>query len=71
MLVHHFNVAFRNLWKYKSQNFISIIGLTIGFACFTFSSLWVRYEMNYDLLDGMEGSQQKLGGGHEKRVIRV
>ena len=48
MLHHHFKVAFRNLWKYKTQNIISIIGLAVGFTCFAFSALWIRYEMSYD-----------------------
>ena len=34
--------------KYKTQNIISIIGLAIGFTCFAFSALWIRYEMGYD-----------------------
>jgi hypothetical protein len=41
-------MAFRNLRKYKTQNIISIIGLAIGFTCFAFSALWIRYEMSYD-----------------------
>ena len=48
MLHHHFKIAFRNLWKYKTQNIISIIGLAVGFTCFAFSALWIRYEMSYD-----------------------
>ena len=34
--------------KYKTQNIISIIGLAVGFVCFAFSALWIRYEMSYD-----------------------
>ena len=48
MITHHLKIAFRNLWKYKTQNIISIIGLAIGFTCFAFSALWYRYEMSYD-----------------------
>ena len=48
MLTHYLKIAFRNLAKYKMQNIISVIGLAIGFACFAFSALWIRYEMNYD-----------------------
>ncbi len=43
-----FIIAFRNLRKYKTQNIISFIGLAVGFACFAFSALWIRYEMSYD-----------------------
>ena len=48
MFRHHLKIAFRNLRKYKTQNIISVIGLAVGFACFAFSALWIRYEMNYD-----------------------
>ena len=48
MIVHHLKIAFRNLRKYKTQNIISIIGLAVGFTCFAFSALWIRYEMSYD-----------------------
>ena len=48
MLYHYLKIAFRNLLKYKAQNIISIIGLAVGFTCFAFSTLWIRYEMSYD-----------------------
>ena len=48
MLRHYLKIAFRNLLKYKTQNIISIIGLAVGFVCFAFSALWIRYEMSYD-----------------------
>jgi len=48
MFQHYLKIAFRNLRKYKTQNIISIVGLAVGFACFAFSALWIRYEMSYD-----------------------
>ncbi len=48
MFIHYIKIAFRNLRKYKTQNIISIIGLAVGFACFAFSTLWLRYEISYD-----------------------
>ncbi|MDR0429205.1 MAG: FtsX-like permease family protein [Tannerellaceae bacterium] len=48
MFLHYLKITFRNLRKYKTQNIISIIGLAIGFVCFAFSALWIRYEMSYD-----------------------
>ncbi|MDR3245930.1 MAG: ABC transporter permease [Prevotellaceae bacterium] len=48
MIKHYFTVAFRNLWKYKSQTLISVIGLAVGFTCFALAMLWIRYEMTYD-----------------------
>ena len=48
MLKHYLKIALRNLWKYKIQNIISIIGLAVGFTCFALSTLWIRYEMTFD-----------------------
>ena len=49
MLKHYLKIALRNLWKYKIQNIISIIGLAVGFTCFALSTLWIRYEMTFDI----------------------
>ena len=35
MILHYIKVAFRNLWKYKAQNIISVIGLAVGLLCFS------------------------------------
>ena len=48
MLYHYLKIAYRNMWKYKSQTLISLIGLTVGFTCFALATLWIRYEMTYD-----------------------
>ena len=48
MLRHYIKIAFRNLWKYKTQSLISIVGLAVGFTCFALSSLWLRNESSYD-----------------------
>ena len=48
MLVHFLKIAFRNMWKYRSQTLISVIGLGVGFTCFALATLWIRYEMTYD-----------------------
>ena len=48
MTTHYLKVAIRNLLKYKTQSIVSILGLAIGFVCFTLSTLWVNYEMSYD-----------------------
>ncbi|MDR3247138.1 MAG: ABC transporter permease, partial [Prevotellaceae bacterium] len=48
MIKHYFTVAFRNLWKYKSQTLISVVGLAVGFTCFALATLWIRYETTYD-----------------------
>ena len=48
MIIHYLKIAFRNMWKYKSQSLISIIGLAVGFTCFALAMLWIVYEMTYD-----------------------
>ena len=55
MILHYLKIAFRNLWKYKLQSLISIIGLAVGFVCFAVSLLWIHYERSYDdFHDGAE-----------------
>ena len=34
MIFHYLKIAFRNLYKHKTQNIISIIGLAVGLLCF-------------------------------------
>jgi len=48
MILHYIKIAFRNLWKYRNQTLISVLGLSAGFTCFALATLWVRYEMTYD-----------------------
>ena len=42
MILHYLKVAFRNLLKYKTQSFISVLGLAVGLAFFTFGFHWLR-----------------------------
>ncbi len=48
MFLHYLKIAFRNLWKYKMQSAIGIIGLAVGFVCITMAAIWIRYEMTYE-----------------------
>lgn len=48
MFNHYIKIAFRNLIKYKLQSCISIIGLAVGFVCFSLSACWIQYEMGFD-----------------------
>ena len=48
MIAHYLKVAFRSLMKYKMQTAVSIVGLAVGFVCFAFSMIWIRYELTYD-----------------------
>ena len=48
MTLHYIKIAFRNMWKYKSQTLISMFGLAVGFTCFALATLWIVYEMTFD-----------------------
>ena len=48
MIKHCLKIAIRNLVKYKVQSAISILGLAVGFVCFSLSLYWIHYEMTYD-----------------------
>lgn len=48
MLTHYLKIAFRNMWKYKTQSFTGIFGLAFGLACFVPALYWMRYETSYD-----------------------
>ena len=43
MIRHYFKIALRNLWKYKTQNFISVIGLAVGLLCFSICMYCSRF----------------------------
>lgn len=48
MILHYLTVAVRSLMKYKVQTAVCMVGLAVGFACFAFSMIWIRYELTYD-----------------------
>jgi len=48
MIKHYLKVALRNLAKHKNQTLISIIGLAVGFTCFSISMFWAQYESSFD-----------------------
>ena len=48
MIKHCLKIAIRNLVKYKVQSSVSILGLAVGFVCFSLSLYWIHYEMTYD-----------------------
>ncbi len=48
MIVHYLKIAFRNLWKYKFQNTIGIIGVSVGLICFTLICYFPRFIMGMD-----------------------
>lgn len=48
MIKHCLKIAIKNLVKYKVQSAVSILGLAVGFVCFSLSLYWIHYEMTYD-----------------------
>jgi len=48
LILHYLKIAFRNLWKYKTQSLTGIFGLAFGLACFVPALYWLRYETSYD-----------------------
>ena len=48
MIAHYLKIAWRNLLKYSMQSVVNVIGLAVGFACFAFANLWMRYESSFD-----------------------
>lgn len=48
MIRYYFNIAFHNLLKYKTQNFIAITGLTVGLLCFSICFYCSRYMFSVD-----------------------
>ena len=42
MIIHYLKIAFRNLFKYKTQSVISVLGLAMGFASFAYSAIWIH-----------------------------
>ena len=43
MILHYLKIALRNLLKYRTQSAISVLGLVIGLAFFTFGFHWLKY----------------------------
>ena len=48
MLVHNISAAFRNLFRFKNQSAISLVGLVLGLACVYVISAWTIQELQYD-----------------------
>ena len=48
MLKHYITIAFRGLFRYKWQNVVCIIGLTIGLSAFTLGGYWWYWEHHFD-----------------------
>ncbi len=67
MFQHYLKIAWRNLRKYKTQTFVSILGLAIGFTAFAFTMSWIRYEMSYDSFNPEADRIYRAEGVHDDR----
>ncbi|MEO6218915.1 MAG: hypothetical protein ABIO81_00700 [Ginsengibacter sp.] len=48
MIKNYFNIAFRNLMKYKFISFINLFGLTVGLTCCLLITTYILNELSYD-----------------------
>ena len=48
MFIHYLKIAFRNMWKDRTQSLVGIFGLAFGLTCFVPALYWLRYETSYD-----------------------
>ena len=48
MFKNYAKIAFRSLWKYKTNSFVSITGLAIGIGCFILLATYILHELRYD-----------------------
>ncbi|MDR3308951.1 MAG: ABC transporter permease [Tannerella sp.] len=82
MIRHYFTVALRNLQKYKTQTFISLIGLAAGFICFAYCSYGLHYKMDWhtDMKDFEricflyypdEKAQNRHGVSYDRNVVEA
>lgn len=72
MFVHYVKVAFRNLWKYKGQSLIGIIGLAIGFTCFALCTylmqLYYTSDTEYQGANRMYCLTNQYDSGYEGNI---
>ncbi len=48
MFRHYIKIALRNLWKYKTQTVLSVLGLGVGLLFFSLSMFWMQYIDSFD-----------------------
>ncbi len=48
MFYNYLKVFFRNILRYKSQSFINLVGLSLGFICFTLIAFFVTFHFSFD-----------------------
>ncbi len=48
MFNNYMKIAWRNLFRNKTQNLLNILGLSVGMAAFILIALYIQYELSYD-----------------------
>ncbi|MBQ8875116.1 MAG: ABC transporter permease, partial [Bacteroides sp.] len=48
MILHYIITAWRCIWKYKTQNLISVLGLSVALLCFSICLYCTRYIYSID-----------------------
>ena len=48
MITHYLKIAFRGLFRYKWQNVVCVLGLTIGLTAFILGAYWHYWENHFD-----------------------
>jgi len=48
MILNYFRTAQRNLWKYKANSVINVLGLALGITCCLGIYVFVNYELSFD-----------------------
>jgi hypothetical protein len=59
MLLNHFRLAIRNIYKHKAFSMINIIGLTIGLAGILFVGSYIYGELNVNQRSGITAGYSK------------
>src|SRR5215510_3875857 len=62
MLRNYFTSALRHLLKNKGYTILNAVGLSVGLACFTLISLWVKDELSYDRFHEQADRIYRIGG---------
>ncbi|GAB5553120.1 MAG: ABC transporter permease [Saprospiraceae bacterium] len=56
----HFKVAYRQLWKQRSQTLVNAFGLVLGFACCLMIGLYIRDELSFDTMHPQKDQVYRL-----------
>lgn len=71
MITHYLKVAFRNLWKYKTQHLIALAGVGVALLCFSICLYLVRYafSMNHCFANYERIAELNIRDMKEEKVL--